>query len=140
MPIPLGPETALVDALIVALKADADVAALVGARVFDDVPLRSPPPYLYVGPVAAVRLEGGCSNLIAVTVRIFAVSVDSGRAEAWAVLDAARAALNGQILTGPRFPSDLRMVEEVRVIRTGDILSPITPKAVFLDVTATLSF
>lgn len=132
----LGPETAFLDAAITRLKADSRVAALVGARVFDEIAANAYPaaPYIYSGPLGTARRDFGCGLGWEIRARFYVVSTDFGRLDAWAVLDAARAALDGALLTIPGF----HPVEEIRVIAAGDIVSPEKPRSAYFDCLQTL--
>ena len=132
----LGPETAFLDAAITRLKADAAVAALAGDRVFDEIAADQfvDPPYLYSGPIGSARRDFGCATGWELRARFYVVSTDFGRLEAWAVLAAARAALDGATLVMTGFAQ----VGPVSVIAAGDIVSPEKPKSTYLDCLVTL--
>lgn len=59
-----GPAIALQVALVAALKADAGLTALVGARVYDEPPQHVEFPYVRIGvlDVAPLRMSGGCTD------------------------------------------------------------------------------
>lgn len=127
-------------ALVEALKADAGVVALVGARVYDVPPrdrrdlasdIADGGAYLYLGPANAVRDAAGCGDLWRATVRIYSVSFALGRDEAWDVIAAAQAALEGAQLamtTGGHTP-------RLWVTQGGDVVDPVLPAMAYLDVT-----
>lgn len=132
---------ALVQALVARLKDDGRVKALVGARVFDEVPGDDNPrtPYIYVGPATGRRIEmGSCGRSRETRVRIFAVSTKFGRADVWAVIDAIFRALDNAddlVLAAPYSTSG----DSLRFIQDGDVFEPPTPKSAFIDFTTTLT-
>ncbi|SEE59695.1 Protein of unknown function [Rhizobiales bacterium GAS188] len=142
---PLAPEIAFQMAVVAALNADAGVQALVAGRVFDEVPREAPQasPYCYFGPVGTQRVEIGeareeqssQSDAWTARCRLYAVSTAFGRVEAWTVAHAMRKALRWQVLP---IASPWEMVEEIRITASGDVLDPLTPKAVFIDLATTL--
>lgn len=132
----LGPETALLDAVVVALTADAAVAALVGPRIFDQVPTRTEAPYIYAGQMASSFDGGECARYWTVGLRLYVVSTDFGRLMAWAVLNAARAALDGADLV---MPAPFILMEPPVIVRAGDIIDPITPRSTYLDLKTLIS-
>ena len=126
-------------ALAEALKSDAGVSALVAHRVFDILPRESlkaatnvASPWIYVGPINATRQdEGACGVGWTVRIRIYAASIEAGRDEAWTVISAAAAALEGATLTlsaGAHAP-------QILVMQAGDIVDPVEPTLTFIDVT-----
>jgi hypothetical protein len=133
---------ALQAAVIEKLKKDAGVKALVNARIYDEVPSdkdRPTTPYLYLGPVALRRPAetGPCSKVREAKFRMFAVSTEFGRLEAWAVIDAASDALdNSELqLTAPYST----LGDDVKLINAGDVVAPVTPKSTFADFTVDLT-
>ncbi len=136
----MTPETAFMEAIQATLLADTDVAALVGEQVFDEVPADNDPaepPYLYVGPINRQRVEPiGENRIWTVRMRLYAESVGFGRKEAWAIGDAAAAALDGVelVLPDPFVVSDI-----VRVTQAGDVLDDANRfKTVFIDLITTI--
>lgn len=133
---------ALQAAVIAKLKADAGVKALVGARIYDEVPSdkdRPAPPYLYLGPVNLRRPAeiGSCSTVRAATFRLFGVSTEFGRLETWAVIEAAIGALDNSELQLAAPYSALGDV--VKLITAGDVVAPTSPKSTFADFTVDLT-
>lgn len=132
---------ALQRAVIVALRADSTVAAIVQDRIFDEVPSdqdRPRPPYAYLGPVSGRRIEGGaCVAAKAVTFRIFVVSTEFGRPEAWALIDAIEHALDGKPL--PIAAPWSTLGDVVRSIQDGDVIQPLDPKSAFADFATSLA-
>lgn len=92
-----GPALALQAALVTALRADAGVAALVSARVYDEPPQNVVFPYLRVGQldVEPLRLSGACTDEDI----LFSIEAHSrpvaGRVEAARMAHAVRVALDG---------------------------------------------
>lgn len=131
---------ALQSAWIARLKADDAIRALVGARVFDQVPGdkdRPKAPYIYPGPVSRRRYEGGgCVDAKTVTFRVFVVSTDFGRYEAWAVIEAIAGALNNKELAVVAPWSTAG--DTVKAIQDGDVVQPLDPKSAFADFSITL--
>ncbi|HVL73321.1 MAG TPA: DUF3168 domain-containing protein [Beijerinckiaceae bacterium] len=132
--------TALQAALVALLKADAAVAAIVGAKVFDEIPedQRGPtvkPPYLYVGPVNKTRIEMGAFPPFRVRLRLYAVSTEFGRREAWLLADAVESALED---ARPALAAPYEVTEPVAVLQAGDVIEPLNPKSVFVDVQTTV--
>lgn len=131
---------ALQQAVVARLKADPAVKALVQARVYDEIPSdqdRPKPPYVYIGPIARRRVEGGtCMRISLATVRLYAVSTDFGRLEAWSVIEACTAALDNKEL--PVADGYSTLGEAVRVIQDGDVIAPVSPKSTFADFSVTL--
>lgn len=122
------------------LLADPAVAAIVGEKIFDELPAHErqggpAPPWVFFGPVNRRRLETGCARTWIVTSRLFAASTAFGRREAWQLTDAMNEALEG---AEPDLGDDFAIVEEIRCIQAGDAVLPGSPKTVFLDITATI--
>lgn len=139
--IPTSGVHALQVAVVAALKGSEQVRSLIEERIFDEVPSdkdRPKTPYAYFGPVNRRRIEGGsCVRSTTVTFRIFVVSTDFGRIEAWSVVEAIESALDNQelVLTGPwSTAGDL-----VRAIQDGDVIAPLDPKSAFADFSTTLT-
>lgn len=71
----LDPETDLVRAAIAALKADAQLTALCGGRIYDRVPLKAsgepgvPMPYVSIGPIASADDSAECIDAIEISVQ-----------------------------------------------------------------------
>jgi len=95
-----GPALALQAALVAALKADAGVSALVGARVYDEPPQNVVFPYIRIGSVDLRPLRMSCQ-----TDEDFVFSIEghsrpvAGRVEASRLAHAVRVALDGATLT-----------------------------------------
>lgn len=94
----MSPELELWDAITAVLKESPDVAALVGDRIFDRVPLKAQHPYLTLGPSWEVLDDADCLEAAEIGFRISAWSRAVGKAEALAMAHAAkRAILNAEI-------------------------------------------
>ena len=112
-------ESALQKAVLAALKADAAVAALVGARVFDQAPQGTACPYLTLGrcesrPVAADG--GGVEQSLTLT----GVSRFSGSEEAKAMAAAVRACLHEAVLETDGVRTATLRANFADVFRAGD--------------------
>lgn len=131
---------ALQIAVVSALKSSDAVRALIADRIFDEVPSdkeRPDTPYVYFGPVNRRRIEGGtCTKSATVTLRIFVVSTEFGRIQAWSVIEAIELALDNLdlTLTGPWSTGG----DVLRAIQDGDVIAPLDPKSAFADFTTTL--
>lgn len=139
--LPTSAVHSLMIGIVAALKEADGVRALVGERVYDEVPSdRDKPetPYVYLGPINRRGIEGAsCIDAAAVTFRIFVVSTDFGRVEAWSVVEQIQGALKNKELklTGPwSTAGDL-----VRALQDGDVIAPLDPKSAFADFTTTLT-
>jgi len=96
-----GYALALQKALVAALKADSDVAALVGARVYDQPPQKAVRPFVRIGGIEPRPLRSDCGTAATVTFGIEAHSrpTKSGRVEATKCAEAIVAAIDGAALT-----------------------------------------
>lgn len=128
-------------ALVARLKADAGVAALVGARVFDIAPQdnRSPKviyPFIYLGPVGVRRgPTAPCNDLVLdARFRLFVASSLSHRDQAWDVVEAAIEAL-------AEYRADLgagKAMSSLELADAGDVVNPVEPVEAFADFTTRL--
>lgn len=55
-----GPDLALQDAMVATLKANAAVAAIVGARIYDRVPDKAPLPLVDIGEIQVIADDADC--------------------------------------------------------------------------------
>lgn len=138
----MTPLKALKIALVEALKADAAVSAIVGAKVYDEVPRdqRGDPsdtaaPFIYLGPLGWRRLELGLGPGYDVALRLYAVSTYFGREQVWALHEAMRAALDLKALA----LAGGHLMTPFRAMAGGDVISPLAPKECFLDLRTELS-
>lgn len=95
--MPDGPSLALQKAVISALRANAGVSALVGARVYDEPPQAVTFPYVRIGNIDLSPERLSCVDDHNIVFSVEAHSrPTSGRVEAARIADAVRAALNDQ--------------------------------------------
>jgi hypothetical protein len=117
----MDPERALQGALLARLRADAGVAAVVGARVWDEPPAEAAWPHLLFtrAETRPVRAEG-CGHEHRLTLTV--VSRYGGSEEAKAAVGAVRACLDGAavVLAGGWRCVDLR-VTYADVFRASDL-------------------
>ncbi len=132
----------LVFALRAALKADAGVTAIVGAKVYDVVPgdKRGMPddalcPWIYIGPISAPRNEDFCFRAWSPRVRIYCATTDFDRQSVWALADAVDAALDQRELT---LANGFAMASALRAVESGDVIDPMSPRIVFCDFTCVI--
>jgi hypothetical protein len=128
-------------ALVDFIKADAACAALLGARIYDEAPRDqrgdssdlAASPWAYLGPIAASRIESDCGPGWLLRLRIYTASTAAGRDEAWSAMDAICNAIEGSELTlsAPAFQA-----QKTYIILGGDVVDPISPKLVYVDVAA----
>lgn len=143
----LSPILPLRDAIRDCLRADAGFTAIADNRIYDDVPTASAnsrgpgatAPYAYIGPMRRQRLDIGCGLAWTVQVRIFAVSTTSGRTEAWSLVDAMTAALDGLEAFTPPLADPFRLQKMIEVTQAGDVIDPLQAKSVFLDLTTIIA-
>ncbi|ATQ67735.1 MULTISPECIES: DUF3168 domain-containing protein [Methylosinus] len=102
----MSPFEALRNAIIAALQGNADIAAIVEAKIYDEIPrdARGDPsdaiaPYIYLGVLEWRRAEIGCHRSYDVSLAIHAVSTGFGRADIWRLHDAIVPALDLAELT-----------------------------------------
>lgn len=103
-----GPALALQKALVAALKADAGVTALVGARVYDEPPQGATFPFVRIGTVTVepLRMSGACVDEdIAFSIEAHSRPI-AGRVEATRIAEAIRTALDDQALTVSGFNAE----------------------------------
>jgi len=83
-------------ALVAALKADADVSALVGGRVYDQPPTGATTPYIRIGGIVPrpVRAQASRAAILTYSVEVHSRPVTSGRVEATRIGGAVAEALN----------------------------------------------
>jgi len=122
-----------------ALKADAAVAALVGGRIYDEVPadargqandVRSP--WVVIGPIATARFENDCYRAWTVRVRLICASTAFGRVEGWKIANAVDAVMdNLRLDLGP----DFGMQVPFKAAESGDIIDPLSIREVHCDFT-----
>ncbi len=92
---------ALQKSLVAALKADAGVTALVGARVYDQPPQTATRPYIRIGGIEPrpLRTDGKSAASLTFAIEAHSRPLTSGRVEATRCAEAIVAALNEAALT-----------------------------------------
>lgn len=140
----LSPILPLRDAIRALIRADAGFKAIAKNRIYDDVPTSSKAnpidtPYAYVGPMRRSRYEIGCGLAWTVQARLYAVSTANGRTEAWSLIDAMSAALEGLEDFSPALASPFRLQKPIEVTQAGDVIDPLQAKSVFLDLTTIIA-
>lgn len=82
--------------VVAALKADAGVSALVGARVYDEPPQIVTRPYVRIGEIVPqpLRTQCGAAANVAFSIEAYSRPETSGRVEATRVAESVVAALN----------------------------------------------
>lgn len=95
----MSPELELQGVLVAALKADPDVAALVGARVYDTVPRDTDFPYISLGPMEARTDDAECITGFMIFSQIDVWSQAVGYPEVKRLIDAVRHAIHDQDLS-----------------------------------------
>lgn len=132
----MTPETALRDTVMELLRASPALQAIIGDKVFDDVPSDDEAaelPWICMGPISVRRMEMGCSPAWAITLRVLAESSEFGRDEAWFI---ARAAVRA--IDGAEPPAELGFCDRITVQSAGDVIDPGKIKTVFADVQCVL--
>lgn len=153
----MSPQTALVRAVVAGLRADAAVAALATsgtgtARVFDEPPSdeqtpasgrgvlasgATTAPYVYCGPMVATpepRVPD-CGETWTAKLRLYCAVFDHGREVLWNLAHVVAQALHFETLP---LEGGWKLAGPLTVATTGDVIDPLSPKLVFLDVSATL--
>jgi hypothetical protein len=136
----LSPILPLRDAIRALLRSNPAFKALASNRIYDDVPTgKATPPYAYIGPMRRSRYEIGCGQAWTVQARLYAVSTASGRDEAWSLIDAMSAALEGLEADDLPLASPFRLQGPIQVGQAGDVIDPLQAKSVFLDLTTIIA-
>jgi len=126
-------------ALINLLQADAAVVALASNRIYDEAPEDQrgvadvASPYAYLGPIHATRLESDGVPGWTLRLRLYAASTSFGRSEAWSLMDAICAAIDGKILI---LPAPYVHAQQSYVASGGDVIDALNPKLVYVDLSA----
>lgn len=102
------PQAALQTALVAVLTADPGVRALVGGRVYDDVPEGARRPYITLGDIQTAYVGTDCTDEADSTVELLLWSQAVGRAEVRRMVDAVRTAL---LAAGLDLSPDHRVVD-----------------------------
>jgi len=142
----LSPILPLRDTIRVLLRADAGFKAIAENRIYDDVPVATsagkpgaPTPYAYIGPMRRSRYDIGCGLAWTMQVRLFAVSTANGRTEAWSLVDAMTAALEGLEEFTPPLAAPFVVQKPIEIVQAGDVIDPLQAKSVFLDLTTIIA-
>ncbi|ACL56991.1 DUF3168 domain-containing protein [Methylobacterium nodulans] len=139
----MTPETALLGEVRRLLKADAGVTALVAGKVFDAVPNDRRPgqeaPYIYAGPINRQRVYLECGTAWQIRMRIYAVTTTSGRDQGWEVIEAIVQALDGKDADVVTIPAPFSLQNRLDVTQAGDVVDPLAPKSMFVDLTTTIA-
>jgi hypothetical protein len=139
----MSPENAFREALTEILKANAPIAALIEHRVYDRVPSKNAPerdsPYLYMGPMGRTRIPLDCYQAWTVRARIYAVSTKFQRTQVWDLAELVVQALD--LLDAPDLvlPPPLSLQEPLKITQAGDVVDPLAPQSVFVDVSTTIA-
>ncbi|MGE7418783.1 DUF3168 domain-containing protein [Methylobacterium tarhaniae] len=130
----MTPELTLRDAVLERLRATPAVSAVVGEKIYDDVPADGEPdlPWIFAGPLNATRLEVGGLPAWDLRLRIFIESAAFDRDQAWSL---ARAGMRAVEVFEP---AEGGFCDRLSVRQAGDVISPLTVKAVFFDVAAVM--
>lgn len=138
----MTPFEALRVATIAHLKADAAVADIVAAKIYDEAPRdnRGHPsdaqaPFIYFGAIGWRRVELGCNRGYDTALRLYAVSTKFGRGQVWRLHEAMIAALDGAELT----LQGGHVMTPYTTSAGGDVIGPLSPKECFLDLRTQLS-
>lgn len=140
----MTPISALKSALLDHLKA-ATAGGPLADKIFDEVPRDDQggatsvdAPFLYLGPVGWQRLEGGDGPGFTVRLRLYVVSTAFGREESWDLAEAVRAALERVELNDRLAALGGHAHTGFRVMSCGDVVTPLDPKQVFLELATEL--
>lgn len=107
-------------AIVAALKADAEVAGLVGARVYDRAPEAVAFPYVSFGPEAGEPFDAAALSGWDATIQIDTWSRKGGRVEAKAIMAAISARLHRGALTVAGHALVFLLLEFQTVLDGGD--------------------
>ncbi|MGY2052958.1 DUF3168 domain-containing protein [Methylobacterium sp. JK268] len=139
----MTPEIALLDALTAILVADPTLAGIISGRVYDEVPAEGAPqdlpPYVYMGPMNRRRVILDCCPVWTVRARIYAISIDFGRRQAWEIIEAVAQALDLKDAPAITLASPYVIQQPLQVEQGGDVFDPTLPRSVFLDVSTTIA-
>jgi len=90
-----SPSLELQGAVVARLKADAEVTALIGTRVYDRVPDNGTFPYVSFGPEQVLSVDADCITGFEINMQIDAWSRSMGFPEVKRIAEAVRASLHG---------------------------------------------
>jgi hypothetical protein len=114
------PSLELQKAIVARLKADSATAAIVGARIYDEVPTSAAFPYINLGEDQTIAERADCYDGSEINLTLHAWSREPGYPEVKRIADAVRASLQDAplTLTGHRLV-DLTFIDS-RVLRDPD--------------------
>ena len=142
----MTPELALRDALFALLKADPAVSGFVAGRIYDEVPAdsqgrtkRGLEAYLYLGPMNRQRIRQDCAQIWTIRARLYAISDAFGRSQAWDIIEAVVQAVDDKGEADFDLPEPFAISENLHVTQAGDVVDPLAPKSVFVDLTTTIT-
>jgi hypothetical protein len=121
--MPFSPDLELQGAIIAWLKADPDVAALVGNRIYDTVPENPVYPYIVYAGSDEFADDAECIRTSVITVQIDVWSRAVGYPEAKIIVDAIRNSLHDATLTLSINALVTIEVTRLRVLRDPDGLT-----------------
>lgn len=118
------PSLALQGAVVARLKADTMVAALIGPRVYDEVPASAIFPYIVVGDGQVVGDDDDCADVSEVTFQVHAWTrpPDAGWPKSKSIAAAVRTAMKSP-LTLPGFDVLLCEFAQIQFLRDPDGLT-----------------
>lgn len=137
----MTPELAFQEAIAAMLIADPVVNGLVNGQVFDEVPNEgaAQPPYIYLGPMNRRRVPLDCGQVWTVTARLYAISVEFGRQEAWNTIEAIVQALDMKDAPDLVVAAPYSIQQPIQITQAGDVVDPLAPKSVFVDLSTTIA-
>jgi len=94
-----SPRYQLQKAIVQRLKADAQVAAYVDGRIYDDVPEDAEFPYITIGSVISRSIHADCLDMVEMDIQLDVWSRASGMEELSEIAEAVCAALHDNDLT-----------------------------------------
>jgi hypothetical protein len=130
---------ALQQAVVNLLRKDEPLKAMVGERIFDEVPADNDPvsgDFVYVGAVNLSRIELGCAAGWRARMRLFVTATGFGRLKVWAVVERMVTLLDG---SEPRLNGPYKRLDRITVQQQGDAIEPIDPKSAFIDLATTIA-
>ncbi|MCJ2132452.1 DUF3168 domain-containing protein [Methylobacterium sp. E-045] len=137
----MTPELAFQKAIADLLIADPDVNALVNGQVFDEVPNdgEATPPYIYLGPMNRRRVQMDCGQVWTITARLYAISVEFGRGQAWETIEAIVQALDMKEAPDVTLTAPFSIQQPIQITQGGDVVDPLAPKSVFVDLSTIIA-
>jgi len=130
---------ALQAAVIDGLRASAPLTALVGARIYDEVPAdsdRPQPPYVYVGGVSKARRELSCGPGWNIRLRLYVVGLGFGRLALWEIVEIIAELVDE---TEPVLAGRWALLDRITVASAADVVEPADPKSAAIELVTILS-